>query len=133
MVLPNKKIFIKNLNIHFETLKKHLNNGTYYLGKYSFSREWVNETKISNITVLNLALRLQKDRIKYNKNKPITNETRTILLITINYPNDIKLFFGLRPCIKFLKEDKGFPSTKETLIKYITNKKVYLGYLYKFV
>jgi hypothetical protein len=34
-----QKDFIKNLNIHFETLKKHLNNGTYYLGKYSFSRE----------------------------------------------------------------------------------------------
>jgi len=34
-----QKDFIQNLNIHFETLKKHLNNGTYYLGKYSFSRE----------------------------------------------------------------------------------------------
>src|SRR5438876_1187754 len=31
--------FIKNLNIHFETIKKHLNNGTYYLGRYSFSKE----------------------------------------------------------------------------------------------
>jgi len=31
--------FIKNLNIHFGTFKKHLDNGTYYLGRYSFSRE----------------------------------------------------------------------------------------------
>lgn len=128
-----QKDFIKNLNIHFERLKKHLKNGTYYLGKYSFSMEWINETKFSDITVLDLGLRLQKDRIKYNKNKPITNETRTILLTSINDLNDTKLFFGIRPCIKFLKEYKGFPSTEETLIKYITNKKVYHGYLCKFV
>jgi hypothetical protein len=34
-----QKDFVKNLNIHFETLKKHLANETYYLGKYSFTRE----------------------------------------------------------------------------------------------
>lgn len=128
-----QKDFIKNLNIHFETLKKHLNNGTYYLGKYSFSREQINKAKNSNITVLNLALKLKKDRIIYNKEKSIINETRTILLTSINNLNETKLFFGIRPCIKFLKEDKGFPSTKETLIKCITNKKVYHGYLCKFV
>jgi GIY-YIG catalytic domain len=128
-----QKDFIKNLNIHFETITKHLNKGTYYLGKYSFTRERVNKARVSNLTLLDLALKLQKDRIKYNKNKPITSETRAVLLTSINNPDDTKLFFGIRPCIKFLKEDKGFPSTKETLIKYIINKKVYHGYLCKFV
>lgn len=128
-----QKDFIKNFYIHFETLKKHLNNGIYYSRKHSFSRKWVNETKISDITVLDLVLRLQKNRIKYNKNKSITNETRTILLTSINDPNHTKLFSGIRLCMKFLKEDKGFPFIKEILIKYITNKKVYQGYLCKFV
>lgn len=45
---------------------------------------------------LDLPLRIQKDKIKYNNNKPITHETRTILLTSINDPNDTKLFFGIR-------------------------------------
>lgn len=125
--------FIKNLNIHFETFKKHLKNGTYYLGKYSFSREWISKSKISDIPLIKLSLKLQKDRIKYNKNKPITAQSRVIMLISIKNPKDIKLFYGLRPCIKFLRKDKGLPSTKETLLKYIMNEKEYCGYLCKFV
>ena len=125
--------FIKNLNIHFETIKKHLNNGTYYLGRYSFSKEWLNKAKILNIPLLDLALKLQEERIKYNKNKPITGQSRVIMLISVNNPKDLKLFYGLRPCIRFLKEDKGLPSTKETLLKYIMNGKEYHGYLCKFI
>jgi len=128
-----QKDFIKNLNIHFETIKKHLKNGTYYLGKYSFSREWIIESKVLNITPLNLALKLQMERIKYNKNKPIKSESKAILLTSINDPKDIKLFYGFRQCVKFLKEDKGFPSTKETLFKYIIKGKPYHGYHCKFV
>jgi hypothetical protein len=125
--------FIKNLNIHFETLKKHLKNGTYYLGKYSFSREWITDCKISDITLLDLALKLQMERINYNKNKPIKSESKVILLTSVNNPKDAKLFYGFRQCIRFLKEDKGLPSTKETLLKYIINGKPYHGYLCKFV
>jgi len=125
--------FIKNLNIHFVTLKKHLKNGTYYLGKYSFSREWLSKAKILNIPLLDLALKLQEDRVKYNKNKPITGQSRAIMLISIKNPKYLKLFYGFRPCIRFLKEDKGLPSTKETLLKYIINGKEYHGYLCKFI
>lgn len=128
-----QKDFIKNLNIHFETLKKHLNGGTYYLGKYSFSRERINEAKFSNINVLDLALKLQKDRTIFNKNKPMSSESKALLLTSVNDPNDIKLCYGLRPCIRFLKEKKGFPSTKETLIKYMKMGKPYHGYFCKFV
>jgi len=82
---------------------------------------------------LDLALKLQEDRIKYNKNKPITGQSRTIVLISVNNPQDLKLFYGFRPCIRFLKKDKGLPSTQETLLKYIMNGKEYHGYLCKFV
>jgi len=128
-----QKDFIQNLNIHFETLKKHLNNGTYYLGKYSFSREWISGSNISDITLLDLALKLQEERIKYNKNKPIKSDSKTILLRSVNDPKDVKLFYGFRQCVRFLKENKGLPSTKETLFQYIVNGKPYHGYICKFV
>jgi hypothetical protein len=67
--------FIKKLKIHFETFKKHLNNNTYYLGKYSFSRVLVETAKISDLSLINLGLKLDKERINYNKNKPIKCES----------------------------------------------------------
>lgn len=82
---------------------------------------------------MELSLKLQKERVNYNKNKPITAQSRVIMLISVKNPKDIKLFYGLRPCINFLKKDKGLPSTKETLFKYIMNEKEYCGYLCKFV
>ena len=73
------------------------------------------------------------ERINYNKNKPIKSESKVILLTSVNNPKDAKLFYGFRQCIRFLKEDKGLPSTKETLLKFIINGKPYHGYLCKFV
>jgi hypothetical protein len=128
-----QKDFINNLNIHFETFKKHLKKGTYYLGKYSFSRELIKTAKNSNISIFNLALRLQNERIKFNKNKPVISNSKTILLICVKDDNDRKIFYGVRPCIKFLRFNKGFPCTKETLIKYIVKGKPYHGYLCKFL
>nr|UYR50836.1 hypothetical protein [Morchella crassipes] len=65
-----QKDFIDNLNIHYVTFNKHLKNGTYYLGKYLFSREPILTAKAKEISILDLALTLEKDRVKYNKNKP---------------------------------------------------------------
>jgi hypothetical protein len=128
-----QKDFINNLNIHIETIKKHLKNGTYYLGKYSFNRELIITAKNSNISIFNLALRLQNERIKFNKNKPVFSNSNVILLICAKDYNDRKIFYGIRPCIKFLRFNKGFPCTKETLIKYIEKGKPYHGYLCKFL
>jgi len=82
---------------------------------------------------MELSLRLQKERVKYNKNKPITAKSRVIMLVSVKNPKDIKLFYGLRPCIKFLKNNKGLTSSRETLLKYIKNEKEYCGYFCKFV
>jgi hypothetical protein len=74
-----QKDFIINLNIHYVTFNKHLNKGTYYLGKYFFSREPVLTAKVKEISILDLALTLEKDRVKYNKNKPINSLSKSVL------------------------------------------------------
>jgi hypothetical protein len=125
--------FIKYLKIHFETFKKHLNNNTYYLGKYSFSRTLVETAMISNITLTDLGLKLEKDRIKFNKNKPIKSESWTILLTPINKPKETLLFNGYRSCIKFLRNEKDIKTTRETLIKYIKNGLPFYGYICKLI
>jgi hypothetical protein len=128
-----QKDFIKELKIHFETFKKHLNKGTYYLGKYSFSRELIKTANISDISLTELVLKLEKERIKYNKNKPVNANSRTILLTSINNPKEVKVFYGYRPCIRFLKYEKGVGATKETLSKYIESGLPYHNYYCKLV
>lgn len=125
--------FINNLNIHYMTFNKHLKNNTYYLGKYSFSRELVLTAKNANISSLDLALKLQRDRIVFNKNKPINRDSRAILLTSIKDPNNVKILYGFRSCINYLNKEKGYPSTRETLIKYINIGKPYNGYICKYV
>jgi len=61
--------FIRKLNIHHTTFSKHLVNRTFYLGKYLFSREPVLTAKVKDMSDLDLALLLEKDRVAYNKNK----------------------------------------------------------------
>lgn len=70
-----QKDFIVNLNIAHFTFNKHLKNGTYYLGKYHFTREPILTAKVKDISLLDLALMLEKDiyRVVYNKNKPVNS------------------------------------------------------------
>jgi hypothetical protein len=65
----NVKEFLDNLNIHFDTFQKHFENGTYYLGKYTFTREFVSEAKFQNMSMSELALMLNKDRVKFKRKK----------------------------------------------------------------
>lgn len=50
--------FIRKLNVHHTTFTKHLNNGTYYLGKYLFLTEPVLTAKIKEMSETDLALML---------------------------------------------------------------------------
>ena len=65
---------IGKFNIHLTTLTKHLNAGTYYLGKYKFLREPVLTAKVKDMSDTDLALMLEMDRVKYNKNKRSTDK-----------------------------------------------------------
>ena len=49
--------FIKNLNISHFTFSKHLKNGSYYLGKYLFTREAELHAKVKDISIIKLGLR----------------------------------------------------------------------------
>jgi hypothetical protein len=68
--------FINNLNIHYITFNKHLKNGTYYLGKYLFTREPVLTAKLIDMSVSDLVIVLEKDRVKYNKEKPVNSSSK---------------------------------------------------------
>jgi hypothetical protein len=122
--------FINNLNISHFTFTKHLKKGTYYLSKYFFTRKPELTAKVKNISILELALQLEKDRKKFNKNKPLNCLSRSVLLI--NADNKTKLFFSIGKCIKYLRR-KGFPATHTTLVKYIDKDKTYYGYIFKYV
>jgi hypothetical protein len=124
--------FIRNLNIHHSTLMKHLKNNTYYLGKYLFSRElYLNARKV-NISLLDLALKLESDRKIFNINKPLNSLSKRVLLENIKNKDDIILFFSLSKCVAFLKE-KDLKANQRMLIKSINLSTPYFGYYCKYI
>jgi hypothetical protein len=137
-----QKDFIVNLNISHFTFSKHLKNGSFYLGKYLFSRESILNAKIKDISILELALQLEKDRKNFNKNKPLNSLSRTVLMCldnnTYNFKikgdnkNKFKLFFSIGKCVEYLR-GKGLTATQTTLVKYIDTDKSYHGYFFKYV
>jgi hypothetical protein len=121
-----QKDFINNLNIHYVTFNKHLKNGTYYLGKYLFTREPVLTSKVCEISIPDLALKLEKDRERFNRSKPVNSLSKSVLLVDLNSGNT-ELFVSLGQCIDFLR-NKGFSANQKTLVKCIQNGQVYYGY-----
>ena len=71
------KDFISKLNISHFTFSKHLTKGTYYLGKYLFTSEKVNTAKLELMTLPEIALMLNRDRVKMgsapNKEKAVSS------------------------------------------------------------
>ena len=136
-----QKDFIINLNISHFTFSKHLKNGSYYLGKYLFSREPVLNVKVSDISILELALQLEKDRKLFNKNKPLNSLSKTVLMCAKDNNTFSKeiignsqnmLFFSIGKCVEHLR-GKGLTATQTTLVKYIDTGKSYHGYIFKYV
>ena len=123
--------FIKQLNIAHSTFTKHLENGTYYLGKYSFSRELVPTAKNLGMTLSDLTLQLQKDRVKFNKDKPVNSNSKPVLLIdpTNNFNN--KKFVSLGQCVDYLK-GLGLSVSQKTLIKNVNTGKLYNGFIFEY-
>jgi hypothetical protein len=65
----NEKEFLGSLKIHNDTFAKHLENGTYYLGKYLFTRELEPAAKFKGMSLSELAKMLNKDREKFRRKK----------------------------------------------------------------
>jgi hypothetical protein len=126
--------FINNLNISHFTFTKHLKNGSFYLGKYLFSRKPELTAKIKNISILDLGLQLETDRKKFNKNKPLNSLSKPVLITDRdnNTNTNTKLFFSIGKCIKYLRQ-MGFPATQTTMVKYIDTGKPYHGFIIKYV
>jgi hypothetical protein len=124
-----QKDFITNLSISHFTFTKHFKKGTYYLGKYLFSRSPELNTKVKDISILDLQLQLVNDRKKFNRDKPINSLSKPVLMIDAD--KNTELFPSLGKCIVYLKKNKGFTASQTTLIKYIDTGKTYHGYIFK--
>jgi hypothetical protein len=124
--------FIRKLNIHHTTFSKHLENGTYYLGKYLFSRVPVLTAKVKDMSDLDLMLMLEKDRVKYNKNKPLNSLSKPVILTDVDNLENTIVLPSLGKCVEYL-QNKGLSASQVTLVKHINSGKAYCGYLCKYI
>lgn len=92
--------FIKKFNIHHTTFTKHLNNATYYLGKYIFSRQPVLTSKVKGLNERDLFLMLKKDRVKFNISKPISSLAKPVILTDVNNKKNTIMLNSLAKCIE---------------------------------
>lgn len=127
-----QKDFFTNLNISYVTFNKHLNKGTYYLGRYLFTREPALNTKISDMSITDLALKLENDRLKNNKVKPISSLSKLVMLIDEKDCNKTNIFPSLGKCVEYLNS-KGLPANQSTLVRRINTNKAYQGYKFKLI
>ena len=126
-----QKDFISKLSIAHTTFTKHLTNGSYYLGKYLFLRKRIDTARVSDITLPEIALMLKRDRVKFNREKPISGLNKPVLLIDVVTKEEL-LFDSLGQCINFLKS-KGFSASQQTLAKRLDTDLSYKGYICKTV
>lgn len=118
--------FIKHINVHHTTFTKHLKNGTFYLGKYVFTREIVSTALDQRMNLTELSQMLAKDRVKFNKIKPLGKNSVCVNLVDIS-TNKNHNFKSLGSCVEFLKE-KGFSVSQKTLVKRLDTSVEYCGY-----
>ena len=122
-----QKDFITKLNISHLTFTKHLAKGSYYLGKYLFSREKIDTAKVTTMSISDMARMLSNDRVNFNKNKPVNSLSKPIILINIDSKE--KIFFdSLGKCVNFFQK-KGLPVSSKTIIKRLGTSIPYRGYL----
>ena len=126
-----QKDFISKLNIAHTTFTKHLNNSTYYLGKYLFLRELVDTAKVSNMTLPEISIMLEQDRVNFNRSKPINSLSKSVVLINIESEEEI-VFESLGKCVKFFLS-QGLPVSHTTIVKRLDTNIPYRGYICKTV
>jgi hypothetical protein len=126
-----QKDFISKLSISHFTFTKHLTEGSFYLGKYLFLRERIDSAKVTDMTLPELAIMLQQDRVKFNRSKPVSILSKSVLLINIESEEEI-IFESLGKCVKFFLS-KGLPVSQSTLVKRLDTNISYRGYICKTV
>lgn len=118
--------FVRKLGIHKVTIMKHLELGTYYLNKYLFSIDELPNAQQSDLTVEEVAIMLDIDRVNNNKNKTLVPFSVAITLINIETKEEHK-FPNLGTAIKFLK-NASYPVDQRTLVKRINTNIPYYGF-----
>lgn len=121
--------FIRELGVHHSTFTKHLTNGTFYLGKYVFSNEFVETAQKVDLSKFDLLNMLEKDRAKFNINKPVNSLSISVVLIDAS-TQEKQFFLSLGSALKFLK-DKGYRADQRTLVKRLDTDILYYGYICK--
>ena len=126
-----QKDFISKLRVDHTTFTKHLTKKSYYLGKYLFLRERIDTARVSGMTLPEIALMLNNDRIKFSKKKPVNSSNKPLLLIDV-LSKEVFYFDGLGQCIRF-KKNKRFSASQTTLVKRLNTDKSYKGYICQIV
>lgn len=130
------KIELKRvLKIHTETSKKYVDSKIPYLNKFLLLSYYIPTTLISNISVKELVDIMQKER----QNMYTLGTRRSISVeLEIKEGNTFVDSWGhtlnfdsLTSCIKYLKKF-GLTIKRDTLTKYIKNKKVFHNFLCKY-
>ncbi len=118
--------FIRKLGIQHSTFTKHLNNKTFYLGKYVFSNKLIDTAQNYDLSIFDLLNILEKDRVKFNINKPVNSLSTSVILIDAS-TQEKYLFLSLGKALKFLR-DKGHRADQRTLVKRLDTDILYYGY-----
>lgn len=94
--------FINKFQINYNTFTKHLIKGTYYLDKYVFTRERVEEAVQASLAKGDIELKemLTIDRVKFNKAKPVNSLSRPVTLFQES-TGSTKCFRSLGGCVAF--------------------------------
>ncbi len=128
------------LKIHPDTCKKYINSKIYYLNKFLLISHPIPTALSSNIAVKELLDIMQSKRqelytLGTRRNIPLTlkildgntfvDSTPTIIGSTLN-------FYSLPSCIDYLSK-LGLKIKRDTLTKYIQNKKIFHYFLCKYI
>lgn len=116
--------FIRCLNIHPSTFTKHLENGTYYLKKYVFSREKIGEAIAVEMNPDEIKAMLEHDRAHSNRNKSFIPG---VILKHLVSEQELK-FENIESCLIFLKE-QGYKANRKYLIERLKTNLSYYGYI----
>jgi hypothetical protein len=80
------------------------------------------------MTLPEIAIMLQQDRVKFNISKPVNSSlSKWVLLINIESEEEI-IFESLGKCVKFFSS-KGLPVSQKTLVKRLDTNIPYQGYI----
>ena len=125
------------LKIHPDTCRKYINSKIYYLNKFLLLSQPIPTALSSNITVKELLDIMQSKRqalytLGTRRNIPVTLEildgnifVDSSIISTLN-------FYSLTSCIDYLSK-LGLKIKRDTLTKYIKNKKIFHYFLCKYL